>query len=62
MKITLRIVFGIAFVLVAFFGLGPVLMADGMPGERIMTLIAVCGIFAVLYIAYRWAIRKISKF
>jgi hypothetical protein len=60
MKIVLRIVFGIAFLLVAFFGLGPVLMADGMPGERTLTLIVVLGIFALLYLVYKWTIKRIS--
>jgi hypothetical protein len=59
MKIVLRIVFGIAFLLVAFFGLGPVLMADGMPGERTLTLIAVLLIFAVLFVVYRWLMKRI---
>jgi high-affinity Fe2+/Pb2+ permease len=58
MKIVLRIVFGIAFLLVAFFGLGPVLIADGMPGERTLTLIVVIGIFALLYVVYRWLMKK----
>jgi amino acid permease len=60
MKIVLRIVFAIAFLLVAFFGLGPVLMADGMPGERILSLIVVLVIFAVLYFIYKWAMKKSS--
>jgi uncharacterized BrkB/YihY/UPF0761 family membrane protein len=60
MKIVLRIVFGIAFLLVAFFGIGPVLMADGMPGERTLTLIVVLLIFAVLFMLYRWLMKKIS--
>jgi uncharacterized BrkB/YihY/UPF0761 family membrane protein len=58
MKIVLRIVFGIAFLLVAFFGIGPVLMADGMPGERTLTLIVVLLIFAVLFMLYRWLMKK----
>jgi hypothetical protein len=58
MKILLRIIFGIAFLLVAFFGLGPVMLADGMPGERILTLIVVLGIFAVLYGLYKWFMKK----
>jgi hypothetical protein len=58
MKILLRIIFGIAFLLVAFFGLGPVMLADGMPGERILTLIVVLGIFAVLYVLYKWFMKK----
>jgi uncharacterized BrkB/YihY/UPF0761 family membrane protein len=60
MKIVLRIVFGIAFLLVAFFGIGPVLMADGMPGERTLTLIVVLLIFAGLFMLYRWLMKKIS--
>jgi hypothetical protein len=60
MKIVLRIVFGIAFLLVAFFGLGPVLMADGMPGERMLTLIVVLGVFALLYVVYKWTMKRTS--
>lgn len=60
MKIVLRIVFGIAFLLVAFFGIGPVLMADGMPGERTLTLIVVLLIFAVLFVVYRWLMKRVS--
>ncbi|ANX14274.1 hypothetical protein ABE41_019850 [Fictibacillus arsenicus] len=60
MKIVLRIVFGIAFLLVAFFGLGPVLFADGMPGERTLTLIVVLAIFALLYVVYRWLMKRVS--
>jgi hypothetical protein len=60
MKIVLRIVFGIAFLLVAFFGLGPVLMADGMPGERTLTLIVVLGVFALLYVVYKWTMKRTS--
>lgn len=58
MKIVLRIVFGIAFLLVAFFGLGPVLMADGMPGERTLTLIVVLLILAALFVVYKWLMKK----
>ncbi|MFE1242596.1 DUF6954 family protein [Fictibacillus sp. NPDC058756] len=60
MKIVLRIVFGIAFLLVAFFGLGPVLMADGMPGERTLTLIVVLLIFAALFAVYKSLKKRIS--
>lgn len=58
MKIVLRIVFGIAFLLVAFFGLGPVMLADGMMGERILSLIVVLLIFAALYVLYKWSMKK----
>ncbi|MFD1359432.1 DUF6954 family protein [Fictibacillus halophilus] len=60
MKIVLRIVFGLAFLLVAFFGLGPVLMADGMPGERTLTLIVVLLIFAALFVVYKWLKKRLS--
>jgi hypothetical protein len=60
MKIVLRIVFGIAFLLVAFFGLGPVLMADGMLSERTLTLIVVLLIFAALFVVYKWLMKRIS--
>jgi hypothetical protein len=60
MKIVLRIVFGIAFLLVAFFGLGPVLMADGMLSERMLTLIVVLLIFAALFVVYKWLMKRIS--
>lgn len=60
MKIVLRIVFGFAFLLVAFFGLGPVLMADGMPGERTLTLIVVLLIFAALFVVYKWLKKRLS--
>lgn len=58
MKIVLRIIFGIAFLLVAFFGLGPVMLADGMMGERILSLIVVLLIFAALYVLYKWSMKK----
>ncbi|GGB39659.1 DUF6954 family protein [Fictibacillus barbaricus] len=58
MKIVLRIVFGIAFLSVAFFGLGPVMLADGMMGERILSLIVVLLIFAALYVLYKWSMKK----
>lgn len=35
-----------AFILVTFFGLGPVMFADGSMGERVLTLVVVI----VLYI------------
>jgi hypothetical protein len=58
MKIIFRIVFAIAFLLAAFFGLGPVLFADGASGERIVTFVVVIMIFILLYILYKWAIKN----
>jgi hypothetical protein len=61
MKIILRFVFVVVFLLVAFFGLGPVLFADGSAGERTITLIAVLAIFALLFVLYRWMMKKSRK-
>ena len=48
----MNILFGIiilaAFLLVTFFGLGPVLLADGSTSERLATLAVVVIIYAVL--------------
>lgn len=47
----------IAFLLVTFFGLGPVLMADGSMGERILTLLVVI----CLYLFLGFVIFKFRK-
>ncbi|WP_243355516.1 DUF6954 family protein [Bacillus litorisediminis] len=36
------------YLLITYFGLGPVLLADGTAGERILTLFVVLGIYAVV--------------
>jgi len=47
-----------AFLLVTFFGLGPVLLADGSMGERMATLAVVVPIYAVLVTISVFFIRK----
>lgn len=44
----LRVVFAIATALLLFFGIGPVLIADGSAGKRLLTLIVVLLLLAVL--------------
>ncbi|MDF2986297.1 MAG: hypothetical protein K0R50_1807 [Eubacterium sp.] len=39
---------GVVFALVTFFGLGPVLFADGTMNERILTLVVVILIYLLL--------------
>ena len=58
MKILLYIIVAIAFLSVTFFGLGPVLLADGQAGERIITLLVVL----VLYVILGWFAIRIKKF
>ncbi len=58
----MNILFGIiilaAFLLVTFFGLGPVLLADGSTSERLATLAVVVIIYAVLVTITVIFIRK----
>jgi fumarate reductase subunit C len=48
MNIFFSILMAAAFLLVTFFGLGPVMFADGSNGERMATLAVVILIYAVL--------------
>ncbi|ANE46065.1 hypothetical protein SY83_06950 [Paenibacillus swuensis] len=48
MKAIVYSVFIVLYALVSFFGLGPVLYADGSNQERLWTFLAVLGIYAVL--------------
>jgi hypothetical protein len=51
--------FVIAFILVTFFGLGPVLMADGSPSERGITLVIVILIYVILIMLFRYVKKRI---
>lgn len=53
-----NIVFAVLFALVTFFGIGPVLMADGTFQERALTLLIVIIIYILLIIGLRYWIRK----
>lgn len=48
MKTAFYIFMGAVFILVTFFGLGPVLFADGSLNERILTLVVVILIYLLL--------------
>ncbi|NLY85294.1 MAG: hypothetical protein GX077_02950 [Tissierellia bacterium] len=62
MKIIGHIIFIILFLLISFFGIGPVLMADGTSEERILTLIIVLLIYGIWFLLYRYFIRKMKKY
>jgi hypothetical protein len=48
-------IFIVSFGLISFFGIGPVLLADGGAGERILTALVVLLIyFAWGYLFIRW--------
>jgi fumarate reductase subunit C len=48
MKVTVYILFVLVYAAVTFFGLGPVLMADGTTQERMITLAVVIAIYALI--------------
>lgn len=57
-NIIVHIVFIGIFLLVSFFGIGPVLMADGVVGERIVILIIVILIYILWFFLYRYFIKR----
>ncbi len=59
MKTVYYISITVAFLLVTFFGLGPVILADGTLGERLLTLVVVIIIYLLLgWITYRLIKKK----
>lgn len=50
MKVLFYIIILAAFILLTFFGLGPVLFADGSMGERLVTLLVV----VLIYLLFIW--------
>ncbi|MFC4810468.1 DUF6954 family protein [Paenibacillus sp. GCM10023250] len=58
MKTVVGIVLFVLFACVTFFGLGPVLFADGTRQERLLTLGAVVAAYALLAIAAYGVFRR----
>lgn len=52
------ILFAVLYLLITFFGLGPVLFADGSNAERIVTLVVVVLIYVAITILLRLALRR----
>jgi hypothetical protein len=57
MRVLFYIIMVAVFALVTFFGLGPVLLADGTTRERVLTLLAVL----LLYLLLGWIIIRFRK-
>lgn len=57
-KIIGHIFFIALFLLMAFFGIGPVLFADGVMSERLLTLAIVLVFYGIWILLYRYFIRK----
>lgn len=58
-KIIGYIFFAVAFLYVTFFGIGPVLLADGTTQERMITLGIIIIVYIVLIVLLRWFRRKV---
>lgn len=52
--------FAVMYALVSFFGLGPVLFADGMLSERIVTLVVVLLVYVLLTLGLLLVKRRLS--
>lgn len=52
MKWVVYSLFVIAFLLITFFGLGPVLLADGTLVERLITLVIVIVLYLILILLF----------
>jgi hypothetical protein len=61
LKILLHAVFIILIALVTFFGLGPVLYADGVLQERLSTSAIVVVIYTILAFLYRKSIKWVNR-
>jgi len=60
-KFLIYTIFIVLFLLVTFFGIGPVLFADGTVQERLITLAIVLVIYLVLALAFRFLIKRVSR-
>lgn len=60
MHIIVHIIFITLLLLVTFFGIGSVLLADGVMSERLFTLAVIIGIYFVLIWLYKKILRSIK--
>ncbi len=60
-RIILITVFTILILLVSFFGLGPVILADGTWTERMLTLLVVIVLYVIILVAFYYLNKRIRK-
>lgn len=61
MRAIVYLVFVILYAALTFFGLGPVLLADGTNRERIATLAVVLLLYAALTVLFRYVLRWLRR-
>jgi hypothetical protein len=59
--VLLYVLFTILYLLTTFFGLGPVLFADGSAKERMLTLIVVLLIYTAITVWMRSLLKRLDK-
>jgi hypothetical protein len=57
MKVLFYFIMATAFIVITFFGLGPVILADGSMSERMLTLLVVI----LLYLLLGWITIRFRK-
>ncbi len=60
MKRLIYALLALLYILVTYFGLGPVLLADGTDQERMLTLMVVIAVYAAITILL-WIVAKKRK-
>ncbi len=61
MRGLLYALFAVLYILITFFGLGPVMFADGSAGERVLTLIVVLLIYAAVTVGLRIILKRLRR-
>lgn len=61
MRLAVWILFVILLLLVTFFGLGPVILADGTANERFATLAVVIALYVILALLLRFLTKRLKN-
>lgn len=57
-KIFIYSIFIVIYLVLTFFGLGPVILADGSSSERITTLLIVILAYIAVTLIFRWLLKR----
>ncbi|WFA08223.1 hypothetical protein [Tissierella sp. Yu-01] len=60
MRTVIHIIFISLLGLVTFFGIGPILLADGVTSERLITLLIVIIVYIFIILVYRGMLKRVK--
>lgn len=60
MRTVIHIIFIALLALITFFGIGPVLLADGVMSERLITLFIVIFLYIFIIAVYRGMLKRVK--